>query len=378
MIHRSIFPQVVNALWWDKTIIVYWPRQVGKTTLVQNISSISECPVVYIDAEDLSIRDSMSKQDVAFFTRYFGKNKQIVIIDEAQKIPNIGANIKLIHDHLPRIQLIATGSSSFDIAQRIQEPMTGRVIEFHLYPLSLWEIIADHGEKAIAHQREAILLYGLYPDVWGRSDADAKSMLYLLCDQYVHKDLLAIDGIKKSEIIVSLLQLLAWQIGSEVSYHELATKLGISIPTVQKYITILEKAFIIKRLWWFSRNLRKEITKSQKIYFRDIGIRNALIQQFMPLSQRGDVWALRENVAIIELIKWHMYSNTHAQHYFRRTYDQQEIDYLAVSDTWKIDAYECKWSTRTKHIAVPTGFSTAYPEAEYRVVTPDTIGEMVA
>jgi uncharacterized protein len=290
------------------------------------------------------------------------------VIDETQRISDIGIKLKLITDQLSDIQLIATGSSSFDLANKINEPLTGRKWEYRLFPLSFQEMVNHHGllkERRLLSHR---LIYGYYPDVVTHS-GNEKEILKQLTDSYLYKDILMWENIKKPEKLLKLLQALALQIGNEVSYNELGKLIGLDNQTVEKYIQLLEKTFIIFRLGAFSRNLRKELKKGRKIYFYDNGIRNALIANFSQPELRTDIGGLWENFMISERQKYIHYEDIWVNNYFWRTQDQQEIDYIEENHNL-LHAYEIKWNSKTVSKLSKT-FSGAYPNHTFSLVNPD-------
>ncbi|MDI6804727.1 MAG: ATP-binding protein [Bacteroidota bacterium] len=290
---------------------------------------------------------------------------KLIVLDEAQNIPNIGKVLKLITDTLNEVQIIATGSSSFDLASHTTEPMTGRVIHHKLYPLSSVEIKANEDWLNVDAKLDKLLRFGSYPDVFTSNDEDAINKLHELASSYLFKDLLKFEGIKKSSLLKNLVVSLALQLGHEVTYNELATKLGVNSITVQKYIDLLEQTYVVFKLNSFSRNIRKELTKSFKIYFYDNGIRNALINNFNPLSLRNDVGALWENFCITERLKANAYSDKKVNSYFWRTYDQKEIDYVEET-AGTITGYELKYSEKQR-IKIPKNFSETYNAAVHKI-----------
>ncbi|MFA5446166.1 MAG: ATP-binding protein [Candidatus Paceibacterota bacterium] len=356
--------KIEKELFAGKVIIVYGARQVGKTTLAKQILDNFKGKSNYFNCESLSVQEALSKAEPKLLKDFLG-DSELVVFDEAQKIKDIGTILKLLIDTYPKIQVIATGSSSFKLANKVSEPLTGRKIVFNLYPFSVEEIKANQGFLGTESSLEKILRFGAYPDVFFSSEEKAIEKLDQLASSYLFKDVLSFEGIKKSSIVVKLLQLLALQLGNEVSYNELATKLGVSRITIEKYIDILEQCFIIFRLSSFNRNLRNEISKSIKIYFYDLGIRNTLIRNFNPLAIRNDAGVLWENFCVIERIKYNHYNNIYVNRYFWRTYDQKEIDYIEERDG-KLFAYEFKWKQNKEKR--PTKFLDAYKNSEFMVV----------
>ena len=363
IIKRELQEQLEKWLFKKKALIVYGARQVGKTTLVKSI--LRKFPnSAYFDCETISAKQSLSIADPVKLRRFIG-NTNLVILDEAQKVENIGLSIKLLVDNYPELQIIATGSSSFDLANKINEPLTGRALDFFLYPFSVREMTQIYRPQDISQNIERFLVYGTYPEITFQDEAAAKIYLDNLTAKYLYKDLLEFDKIKKSDILVRLLQMLALQIGNEVSSFELSRELGVDRITVIKYIDLLEKAFVVFRLRPFSRNLRKEINKKNKIYFCDLGVRNSLIANFNPLSLRQDTGALWENFCVAERIKYLQILEQNRNSYFWRTHDQKEIDYL---EEWggKIEGYEFKWKKET--FTKPAEFIKTYPQSSISLV----------
>ena len=370
---RLIQPQIEKRLFKNKVIIVYGARQVGKTTLVKRIFNKYNGKKLYLNCELLSVQRGLSVPEAEKLKSYLGENK-LIILDEAQKITNIGLILKILIDTYPEMQIIATGSSSFDLANKINEPLTGRTWTFTLYPFSVSEIKQQNSRFEIEAKLENILRFGFYPEVFFLSEDDARSRLDEISSNYLYKDILSFEGIKKSSILVNLLQLLALQLGNEISYSEIARQLGVSRLTVQKYLDLLEQSFVIFALRSFSRNLRKEISKSLKIYFYDLGIRNSLIQNFNQLEIRNDLGALWENFCVIERRKRNNNNNIFANYYFWRTYDQKEIDYIEERDG-KLFAFEFKWSKGKKKI--PQEFLNAYDNSVFEIISKENYWEFV-
>lgn len=370
---RLIQPQIEKRLFKSKVIIVYGARQVGKTTLVKQVFDKYKDKKLYLNCELLSVQQGLSIPEAEKLKSYLGNNK-LIILDEAQKITNIGLILKILIDTYPNIQIIATGSSSFDLANKINEPLTGRTWTFTLYPFSISEIKQQNSRFEIEAKLENILRFGFYPEVFFLPEDDARSRLDEISSNYLYKDILSFERIKKSSILVNLLQLLALQLGNEVSYNELAKQLGVSRLTVQKYLDLLEQSFVIFTLKSFSRNLRKEISKSVKIYFYDLGIRNSLIQNFNQLEIRNDLGALWENFCILERKKRNSNNNIFANYYFWRTYTQKEIDYIEERDG-KLFAFEFKWSVKNKKI--PQEFLNAYDNSEFEIINKENYWEFV-
>lgn len=364
MIERFIEKSIKNDLFKGKTIIVYGARQVGKTTLVESILKDFGNKGRYLNCEILSVEKNLSEAEPEKLKAFLG-NYKVVVLDEAQNIPGIGKLLKLITDTLKDIQVIATGSSSFDIANKTSESMTGRVIHHTLYPLSSLEIIANSDRVNFDSKLESLLRFGSYPEIFLSSQEEAINKINEISSSYLFKDLLKFEGIKKSSLLKNLLISLALQVGNEVTYNELAAKLGVNSITVQKYIDLLEQCYVIFKLNSFSRNIRKELSKAFKVYFFDTGIRNALINNYNPLSLRNDVGALWENFCISERIKSNSYMNKKVNNYFWRTYDQKEIDYVEES-SGVITGYEIKYSEKQK-FKPPQAFVEAYNAQVHKV-----------
>jgi hypothetical protein len=294
---------------------------------------------------------------------------RILLIDEAQRVKNIGLTLKLITDNFPDVQLLVTGSSSFQLQDVINEPLTGRKWEYNLYPFSTRELLNSNGLLNVKQTLEARLIYGSYPDVLNHEE-DARNILNSLSGSYLYQDLLSLEGVRKPALLEKLLVALALQIGSEVSYNELAQTIGSDSKTVEKYIDLLEKCYVVFRLSAFSRNLRTELKKSRKIYFYDNGIRNAILQNYTPLSLRNDTGALWENFFISERIKRNHYTGSYALSYFWRTTQQQEIDYIEERDGM-FTAFEMKWNPKKASVTIPASFKKEYPLDQFVVITPE-------
>ena len=355
---RTISDSIIDNLFKGKVIVIYGARRTGKTTLAKHIldTYTGTKSTKYFSCEDFETKNLLETTNTETLQRTLGLY-DLIILDEAQMLNNIGATLKIIHDFLPDLQVIATGSSSFDLRDQIGEPLVGRSRTYTLYSFSLSELAMDSIQ--LQSNLEHILRFGLYPTVINQSEEYAKEELSDIKNGYLYKDILAIERIKSSNTLINLLISLALQVGSEVSYNELARKLGISTVTVQKYIGLLEKYFVIFVLPAFSRNIRKEIgTKSKKIYFYDLGIRNAIINSFAPLNLRTDTGVLWENFCIVELIKKARNKRRFLNNYFWRTYDQQEIDFIEEYNG-VLYAYEFKFSPKQK-VKIPQIFIDTY------------------
>lgn len=366
-ISREIEEKIKNSLFKGKIVIIYGARQIGKTTLSKKILAEYGEKGKYYNCELLSVERGLSEPEAEKIKAFLGDYK-IVVLDEAQKISNIGKILKIMVDTYPEMQIIATGSSSFDLLQKISEPMTGRVFQYILHPLSVGEIVSKGGRQVLYAKLENLLRFGAYPEVFNLSEQEAKERLHEIASNYLFKDILQFEGLKKSGIIKNLLRALALQVGQEVSYSELGNMLGVNRLTVQKYIDILEQSFVIFKLNAFSRNKRKEISKSVKIYFCDLGIRNSLIENFNSLEIRNDAGALWENFCVIERKKKNDNEKRFANLYFWRTYDQKEID-LVEEREGNLFGYEFKWgSEKTRQ---PKDFLENYPGSSYEVINRD-------
>lgn len=354
VINRLIEDQLVSKIGKGKAIILIGPRQVGKTTLLKKVLLNKE--YLFLDGDDPTIRQLLGNANTQELKSIIGKYKT-VFVDEAQRIENIGVTLKIITDQFKDVQLFASGSSAFELGNKINEPLTGRKWEFQLFPVSWIELQDAIGYVKSEQQIELRILYGMYPDVINNMGEETE-VLKQLTNSYLYKDLLAFSGIRKPEILEKLLQALALQIGNEVSYNELSQLLQIDKNTVSNYIDLLEKAFVIFKLKSFSKNLRNEIKTNQKIYFCDTGIRNMILGNFNSLNLRQDIGALWENFLINERRKKLQYDNSLAKTYFWRTVQQQEIDYVEEC-AGKIVGYEIKWNENMK-VKIPKTFTETY------------------
>ena len=366
MFTRELYPVILDQCFKGKAIILLGARQVGKTTLLRQVIQTAQTEVQYLNCDEPQVVEALMNRNLRELVLLVGKAKYIVI-DEAQKVNNIGLTLKLIVDNIPDVQVIATGSSAFDLRNRLNEPLTGRKFEYQMYPISTNEIYQSSGYVDVKRLLETRLIYGSYPEVLSNLD-NAQSLLLSLSDSYLYKDILTMDSMRKPDVLNKLLQALAFQIGSEVSYNELAQTIGTDSKTVEKYIDLLEKCFIIFRLNGLSRNLRNELKKAKKIYFCDNGVRNAVIQQFAPVALRNDMGQLWENFFISERIKRNHYLGHHCNIYFWRTTSQQEIDYIEESDG-QMSAFEMKWNPKKATVKLPEAFLKAYSVKQTAVVT---------
>lgn len=359
MIPRLLETTIRRYLFRGRVVLIYGARRVGKTTLVKELlAQYPDKQTRYLNCDDLAVQRALAVQEAVALKTFLGQ-QELVVLDEAQNVPAIGKTLKLLVDTYPEMQIIATGSSSFDLANQAAEPMTGRVYPFELYPLSLQEISGNQGVLMLEQRLENLLRFGLYPEILEEPEEEARLKLRELISNYLYKDVLMYAGVRKASVIANLLRLLALQLGNEVSYNELAQNLGIDRKTVVAYIDVLEQCFVIFRLTSFSRNLRNELSKSVKIYFYDVGVRNALLQAFNPLDVRTDVGALWENFCISERLKFNHYQRRSVNYYFWRTRAQKEIDYIEESNG-EIHGYEFKWG-EPKSFKPPKDFLAAYP-----------------
>lgn len=350
-----------------KVLAIYGPRQVGKTTLVENYLKQTKLKYRLDSGENLAIQEVLSSRDFPAILRYVGDN-ELVVVDEAQEIPDIGRALKIIVDQLPKVKVIATGSSSFDLASNVGEPLVGRKTTLHLYPIAQLELLEQGGNQFdLMQQLEDYLVFGSYPDsINASSREDRSAYLTELVDSYLLKDILALDNVKSPKELRDLLKLLALQVGNQVSLSEIGGQIGWDSKTVARYLDLLEQCFVIVRLGGFSRNLRSEIAKKSKYYFLDNGVRNGIIRQFNSLDVRNDTGSLWENFLIVERMKFQSYTNRYSNNYFWRTYGQQEIDLVEDYDGL-LHGYEFKWSDK-KAPKVPPEWASAYPDASYEII----------
>lgn len=352
----------------NKAIVIYGPRRAGKTTLLNQFLKTIKQKYLLVNGEDITIQKYLSSQSISQLRDFIGENK-LLVIDEAQKIKNIGLNLKLILDNIPDIKIIATGSSAFDLASQLGEPLVGRKYTLKLFPLSQMEISQIENKAETEANLETRLIYGSYPEVIvSKSRQKREQYLKEIVGSYLYKDILELNGVRSSDKIARLLQLLAWQIGKEVSYAELGAQLNMSKNTVNRYLDLLQKVFVIYKLTGFSRNLRKEISKNPRYYFYDNGIRNALINNFNSLDIRNDIGMLWENYIISERLKKQEYKHISANNYFWRTYAQKEID-LIEERGGKLYGYEIKWGA--KKVKKPKEWLESYGEARFQIINQD-------
>lgn len=367
-IARELHSRIKERIQENKVVLIYGPRRVGKTTLVKEISQeLKEKgeKVMFANGENIETQEELSSQSIEKLKRTLA-GVDVLILDEAQKISEAGLNLKLIVDHIPHIKVIASGSASFDLAQKVGEPLVGRKFTFHLYPLSIKEIVEFRDLLYYKSFFEDHLIFGGYPEVFNLESSGAKKdYLKEIVDSYLFKDIFEFESIKNHKKIKDLLVLLALQIGKEVSLSELSNKLDIHIDTVSRFLDLLEKSFIVINIRGFSRNLRKEVTKTSRYYFYDNGIRNALISNFNNPQIRNDIGELWENYVVMERLKQQTYSSIRANNYFWRTYDQKEIDWVEEREG-KLFGYEIKWDQ--KKAKEPQAWKQTYKNAEFEVI----------
>lgn len=372
LVRRQLQQIIQERMFQGKAIVLIGARQVGKSTLFHQILESMEYTasqqVLSLDCDDPETRSMLENMNLSELRLLVGNNK-IIMVDEAQRVKGIGLTLKMLTDHFPDVQLMATGSSSFLLQGQLNEPLTGRKYEYHLYPLSTQELYGDGGLVHVKQTLETRLIFGSYPDVL-KHTGNTREILMNLSDSYLYQDLLSMEGIRRPVILEKLLVALALQIGSEVSYNELAQTVGTDSKTIEKYIGLLERCYIVFRLPALSRNVRTELKKGKKIYFYDNGIRNALIQNFNPIAVRQDMRALWENFFVSERKKYNHYNGRYVKSYFWRTTQQQEIDYIEETDG-TFTAFEMKWNPRKANASFPSTFLNAYPVADKSVVTPD-------
>ena len=372
MITRSIEERIRKQLFGGRAIVIMGARRTGKTTLFRQLLE-SEDNVLWMSGDEPDVRGLFENITSTRLKAIIG-NARLVVIDEAQRITDIGIKLKLITDQMPEVQLLASGSSSFDLANKINEPLTGRKWEYKLFPLSFAELV---GETNLLEEKRMIphrMVYGSYPDVVTHQ-GDEIAILRELTQSYLYKDILEFDKIHKPDKLAKLLQALAYQIGSEVSFNELAQLCDLDAKTIANYVTILEQAYIIFRLGSFSRNLRNELKSSRKIFFYDNGIRNAIIGNFSQVENRDDVGALFENYVMAECVKRKEYTGDYANSWFWRNTNRQEIDYIEEKDG-QLNAFELKWNPKRK-CSAPLSFRNAYPNASFTVIHHDNIEELL-
>lgn len=376
-IKRLLLSQIQNSLQAGKVTVLYGPRQVGKTTLVKDLIEALPIRSKFVNADELIYREVLASQSSQRLGELLG-DADLLVIDEAQRVPEIGLNLKILVDTFPHAKIIATGSASFDLASKISEPLTGRKLTFNLYPVSYGEIQDTFGKIESRAQLERWLIWGGYPAIVSTDDPTLRErLLGELVGSYLYRDVLAMEGLRRADKIVDLLRLLAYQIGQEVSVTELATNLALNRSTVERYLDLLEKVFVIFKINGFSRNLRKEVTKSSRYYFYDNGVRNSLIQNFNPLALRNDIGQLWENFLVMERRKANQFAGRHVNSYFWRTYDQKEIDCIEEYGG-RLYGYEFKWQSGEIRRAVRNEFMEAYPNSALMTVNRENFEEFLS
>ena len=368
MYKRDLQSVIQERCFQGKAIILLGARQVGKTTLLKKIIQEQHVDALYLNCDEPQTISALTNCNLKELQMIVGANK-FVVIDEAQKVDNIGLTLKLIVDNMPDVQVVATGSSAFELRNCLNEPLTGRKFEYQMFPISSNEIYQSSGYIDLKGALETRLIYGSDPAILNHAN-DARELLRMLTDSYLYKDILATDNLRKPDVLDKLLRALAFQVGCEVSYNELAQIVGTDSKTVERYIELLEKCYIIFRLHGLSRNLRNELKKAKKIYFYDNGVRNAVIQQFAPLDIRNDAGALWENFFISERIKRNHYQQNYCNTFFWRTKSQLEIDYIEEQNG-QMTAFEMKWNPKKANASIPESFLNSYDVKETVVITPD-------
>lgn len=360
----------------QKAIVIYGPRRVGKTTLLKDLIKKTKLKTFQGTGDDIKLKELFSVPDFDGLIN-FAKNYELIAIDEAQNIPNIGLGLKIIIDHVKNIKIVVTGSVSFELAGQVGEPLVGRKFTYTLFPLSVLELSKYYTPHQLQNELlEELLLFGSYPEVLtAQTREEKREILKEISDSYLLKDILTLERVKSPKILKNLLQLLAWQIGNEVSLTELSNSLGIDYKTVARYLDLLEKTFIIISIHGFSRNLRKEINKKNKYLFIDVGIRNAIIENFNAINLRNDAGQIWENFVFLERMKTRTYKQIYANQYFWRTWDQKEIDLVEERDG-KLYGYEIKWNTHKK-VKPPKLWLESYPEAEFKIISPENYLDFV-
>lgn len=372
VIRRTIQDAIEQSLFKGKAVIIYGARQVGKTTLIMALQRATDVPSIYLNCDEPDVRRALSDKTSTELKMLIG-NKRLVLIDEAQRVSTIGLTIKLLTDTAPDIQVIATGSSAFELSSRIEEPLTGRKREFRLYPFSLIELRQIYSPLEIKRIVERCMVFGLYPEIVNSPDA-AGTALREIARSCLYKDILTFHQIRNAEALERLVQSVALQAGSEVSFNELAQQVGVDKKTVESYLRILEQSFIIFRLGSFSRNLRNELKKSRKIYFVDTGVRNAVINNLNPPELRSDIGGLWKNFVVAERMKRNHNEQIFPNTYFWRSHQRQEIDYLEELNG-EMHGYEIKW--HGSRIKVPAGFMAAYPDCPVTLINRENVTAFV-
>lgn len=373
MINRALHSKIEKVFGTEKAIVIMGARQVGKSTLLDMMLK-DRNDVLWLNGDEVDVQDLFKTITSTRLKAIIG-DKRIVVIDEAQRIESIGLRMKLITDQIPGVQVIVTGSSSFELANRVNESLTGRKREFKMFPLTFGEMVTHTGLLEELRMLPHRMVYGYYPEMV-TNPGDERSALKELTDSYLYKDILSMEGIRNSDKLMKLLKALALQIGSQVSYNEVGQLVGLDPKTVERYVDILEKAYIVFRLGSFSRNLRNELKASRKIYFWDMGIRNAVIGNLSQLESRTDIGELWENFVIAERMKRLSIEASFAGSWFWRTQAQKEIDYLEDVDG-TLHAFEFKWNVRKANVKCPDSFIKAYPTSTFKVISPENVDEFL-
>ncbi|MDE6443634.1 MAG: ATP-binding protein [Muribaculaceae bacterium] len=367
-IERDLQPIVEKRFFRGKAIIVLGPRQVGKSTMLERITAQREEPVLFLNCDDPDTRSLLTDINSTNLNLLIGKSR-VIFIDEAQRVENIGLVLKMIVDRYKDVQLLVSGSSSLQLRSSINEPLTGRKYEYIMYPIASSELYESMGLVATRQLLNFRLIYGSYPEILTHND-EAAELLKSLTESYLYKDILDLENVRKPVVLKKILIALSLQVGSEVSFNEVAKTVGSDPKTVEKYVDLLEKCFVVFTLTGFNRNMRNELKKTKKIYFYDTGIRNAIIQNYAPVELRNDIGALWENFFISERIKYNSYSGRHVNYYFWRTTSQQEIDLIEEADG-QLSIFEMKWNTDKSNVKLPVSFLETYHPAQTNVITPD-------
>jgi len=374
MINRFYKNKINDLIQENKVLVLYGPRRVGKTTLIEEFLKEYKDKYFLGFGENKDLQDILNSQSINTIKTFFS-GYELIVIDEAQKIPSIGEGLKLIVDHIPKVKVIATGSSSFDLSNKLGEPLTGRQNIIKLFPIAAMELKEESGPFDLLHKLNDFLIYGSYPEVLNCNNyLDKINYLTSLRDSYLYKDILELKNIKNSTKILDLLRLLAFQIGQEVSLTELGNSLDLSKQTVERYLDLLEKTFVIINLRGYSGNLRKEVTKTSRYYFYDNGVRNSIINNFNNIEVRNDVGQLWENYLFIERIKKQNYKRIYSNNYFWRTYDQKEID-LVEEREGKLFGYEFKY--KKNNAKPPKEWIENYKNASFEIITKDNFIEFI-
>lgn len=376
---KMYIPRIYNNLGdftrHNKVLIIFGPRQVGKTTLIRHYLAENNLKARFETGDNYQTREILSSLDLARLKEYIA-GYDYLIVDEAQRVPEIGLALKLLVDHVPDLKIMVTGSSSFELAGQVGEPLTGRKITLTLYPISQLEMLAFENPFDLKAKRDQFLIYGSYPEiVTAENDKIRKQYITEMANSYLLKDVLELEKVKNPRLLMDLLKLLAFQVGQLVSHSELGQKLGIDAKTVARYLDLLEKSFVIYELRGYSRNLRNEISKKNKYYFYDTGVRNALIANFNNINSRDDVGQLWENWLVIERIKRQTYQQNITNFYFWRTWEQHEIDFVEERDG-ALFGFEFKWNSKAK-VKEPTDWKETYPEASFQVINTDNYIDFV-